>query len=158
MWSQCFNKYVLRKDWVRRVQEQWQESLRRSSLIKICFKFMPGHVGVKGNERAVWLAGMATGKTDEQWTRLISWMLLGRLVTSWIPVMTMTEIMNRLLSTMSNGVRPNKSAMKGAKDNWSTNIELLSSVAACWGRYCGGNQSTWPMCSEDDLWTNWLTN
>ena len=42
--------------WARR---HWIESLGRSKLTKISFIFVPGHAGVRGNERADRLAGMA---------------------------------------------------------------------------------------------------
>ena len=42
--------------WARR---HWMESLGRSKLTKISFIFVPGHAGVRGNERADRLAGMA---------------------------------------------------------------------------------------------------
>ena len=42
--------------WFRR---QWSESLARSKLTKIGFIFVPGHAGVRGNERADFLAGPA---------------------------------------------------------------------------------------------------
>ena len=43
--------------WARR---QWLESLKRSTLSNICFIFVPGHVGVKGDEKADQLAATAT--------------------------------------------------------------------------------------------------
>jgi hypothetical protein len=42
--------------WFRR---QWSESLARSKLTKIGFIFFPGHAGLRGNERADYLAGTA---------------------------------------------------------------------------------------------------
>jgi glyoxylase-like metal-dependent hydrolase (beta-lactamase superfamily II) len=49
--------------------KQWLESLRRSKLTKICLIFVPGHAGVKGNERADRLAGKATMESGQSMDR-----------------------------------------------------------------------------------------
>jgi ribonuclease HI len=60
---------VLRKienGWFRR---QWLESLARSKLTKFGFIFVPGHAGVRENERADYLAGtaiMESGRSMDQ--------------------------------------------------------------------------------------------
>jgi ribonuclease HI len=52
--------------WFRR---QWLESLARSKLTKICFIFVPGHAGVRGNERADFLAGGAAMESGRSMDR-----------------------------------------------------------------------------------------
>jgi ribonuclease HI len=51
---------MLRKIEMGWARKQWLVSLRRSGLSRISFIFVPGHAGVKGNERADRLAGSAT--------------------------------------------------------------------------------------------------
>ena len=50
---------MLRKIEKGRFRRHWLASLERSQLAQISFIFVPGHAGVRGNERADWLAGTA---------------------------------------------------------------------------------------------------
>jgi len=50
---------MLRKVQTGCVRGQWLESVQRSMLQKVTFIFVPGHVGVRGNEGADRLAGTA---------------------------------------------------------------------------------------------------
>ena len=51
---------MLRKVEAGKVRRKWVDLLMQSKTQKIVFIFVPGHAGVKGNERADKLAGMAT--------------------------------------------------------------------------------------------------
>jgi ribonuclease HI len=57
---------MLRKIKTRRIRREWLEAIERSNLTAVCFIFVPGHAGVKGNERVDRLADMAVeqGGTD----------------------------------------------------------------------------------------------
>jgi ribonuclease HI len=51
---------MIRKVEAGSVRRQWTESLQRSAIRRVTFIFVPGHMGVVGNERADRLAGSAT--------------------------------------------------------------------------------------------------
>ena len=51
---------MIRKIQTGQVRRSWLESIGRSRVIRVTFIFVPGHVGVCGNERADKLAGLAT--------------------------------------------------------------------------------------------------
>lgn len=84
------------------------------------------------------------------------WSLMRIYITTLIRVAKTVTLWKDSLSTMSNRVRPDKSVMKGAKDDWSTNKELVSSVATCWGRYWWDWRKLLVWCAVRMMC--WLTN
>jgi hypothetical protein len=135
---------MLRKIEVGWRRQEWLVSLRRSNLVNTSFIFVPGHAGVRGNERADRLAEKVLFLMVVQWTMLMCSMPLVRREEWRSQLEIRSPALFKDWGIVSSGlVRKDMNNTLAVKDEWWIRWELVLWATTCFWVYSREVRSTY---------------